>query len=175
MLPGMSWDVLRHNRGNSSSMKLPMIRGAIALFVWPSYARRVSRLHHDHLNEESRRQDAARASGTRPADEPWPDRQIAILRRSWLSALGIVGTVLLLGGISGVLLDRYLGPGGPYQVSLQLVGAGLLLWSTLGMGGYSIQTMDGGTFAEQLDHWVFRVIHVLGTFILMAATTWASR
>jgi hypothetical protein len=154
-------------------VRLPMIRGVLALFFYPSFAKRISREHHEHLNAEMKRRDQLRQAGERPQEEPWPNRQVAVLRDSWLAALFLVLSIIIGGWISGVLLARFVGPGGRAQVALQFLGAGLLLWATLGLGGWSVQTMDGETFAEKLDLWVFRVLHVVGTVILVAATTWA--
>lgn len=147
-------------------MKLPFIRGVLALFFRSSYAKRISREHHQHLN-------TAVATGEQ-GKEPWADQQITILRTSWLRALLTVVLVLSVGWACGRLLAAYVGKdGAEWQAAIQYIGAGLLLWVTLGQGGFSIQSMDGGTFAEQLDGWVYRVIHVVGTFLFVAGTAWS--
>lgn len=149
-------------------MKLPFIRGVLSLFFWPTYAKRTSREHHSHLNSPEQIE-------SNKSTEPWPDEQITILRRSWLLAFATVFTVLVLGWISGKLLAALVTQNVPFwQAALQYTGAGLLLWVTLGQGGWSIQSMKGTTYAEQLDAWVYRVIHVIGTLLFVAGTAWSA-
>lgn len=146
-------------------MKLPFIRGVLALFFRPSYAKRISRGHHEQLNSTS--------GNAQQDSEPWADKQITTLRASWLRALITVVLVLFAGWVCGRLLATYVGKdGAEWQASIQYIGAGLLLWVTLGQGGFSIQSMDGKTFAEQLDGWVYRIIHVVGTFLFVSGTAW---
>jgi hypothetical protein len=147
-------------------MKLPFIRGVFSLFFWPRYAKRISRDHHKHLNspEQIAKED----------EEPWADQQITLLRRSWLQALLTVVLVLAAGWVGGrALAANVTQHVSIWQAAFQYSGAGLLLWVTLGQGGWSIQSMKGTTYAEQLDGWVYRVIHVVGTFLFVAGTAWS--
>jgi hypothetical protein len=149
------------------SMKLPFIRGVLALFLWPSYAKRISRRHHEHLNTPEQMKQ-------KMSEEAWADEQITLLRRSWLIALATVAAVLVTGWISGRLMAALVTEHvATWQATLQYTGAGLLLWVTLGQGGWSIQSMKGTTYAERLDGWVYRVIHIVGTFLFVAGTAWS--
>jgi hypothetical protein len=146
--------------------KLPLIRGALALFFWPRYARRKSQEHHQYLNSAS-------AAPEPENQEPWAEKQVSILRSAWLRALLVVIVVMAVGMATGHLLDALAGQDRWWQATMQYIGAGLLLWVTLAAGGFSIQTMDGETFAEVLDASVHRIIHVVGTFLFVAGTAWS--
>jgi hypothetical protein len=150
-------------------MKLPFIRGVLALFLWPSYAKRISRKHHEYLNSPEQ-------MARKKSEESWADEQITLLRRSWLIALATVAIVLVTGWLGGRLMAAYITEHvSTWQVALQYTGAGLLLCVTLGQGGWSIQSMKGATYAEQLDGWarVHRVIHIVGTLLFVAGTAWS--
>ena len=56
--------------------------------------------------------------------------------------------------------------------SLAVVGTGVLLWATLAMKGWDIQTIDGVTLTERVNSWIFRILYWLGTALLVAAAAW---
>jgi hypothetical protein len=150
------------------SSKPPFIRAVFALFFWPSRAKKYSRESHARLAAVSQTQEAT-------DQEPWPDQQISILRRAWMKALLVVASVLLLGYVVGRGLGFLaIAAASFWQVALQYTGAGLLLWITLAPGGWAIETHKSVTFAEQLDSWVYRVVHVTGTFMFVVGTAWQS-
>ena len=56
--------------------------------------------------------------------------------------------------------------------ALQYWGAGVLLWATLGRGGWPIQTLKGDTPHERADLLIFKALYVFGTFLLALSVTW---
>lgn len=51
-------------------------------------------------------------------------------------------------------------------------GTVIILWSTLAMQGWKIQTWDGVTLTERVNQWIFRLLYSIGTFLIVAGTTW---
>ncbi len=58
-----------------------------------------------------------------------------------------------------------------YQL-LQCVGVGILLWATLAKQGWSLQTWGGNSQAEKLDQWVFCILYLIGSFVLVLSVSW---
>ena len=58
---------------------------------------------------------------------------------------------------------------------LQCGGVGILLWATLAKQGWNIQTWGGESVGEKVDQWVFRVLCVVGSFLLVLSVTWPTQ
>lgn len=54
---------------------------------------------------------------------------------------------------------------------LQYIGIGVLLWATLANAGWNIQTMNGDTIPELVNEWMFRVLYVIGSFLLVLSVS----
>jgi hypothetical protein len=52
-------------------------------------------------------------------------------------------------------------------VWLQIVGAGLLLWGTLFVRGWEIQTYSGVVFTERVNQWLYRFLYCTGTSVIV--------
>ena len=50
-----------------------------------------------------------------------------------------------------------------------MTGAGLLLWGTLFVRGYDIQTYGGVTLTERVNQWVYRTMYCAGTALLVCS------
>jgi len=48
-------------------------------------------------------------------------------------------------------------------------GAGILLWTTLAVRGWDIQSIDGVTLSEQFNRCLYRFLYIVGTFLVMIA------
>lgn len=82
-----------------------------------------------------------------------PSRAVLVLRAFW-SSLALVGAALLIGAILGALARkfwRFPDPGA--TAVLQLTVAGILLWATLFLRGWDIQTIGGVTLTERVNQW----------------------
>lgn len=75
-----------------------------------------------------------------------------IVRRAFWSALGLVVSAVLVGFIGGYLLRVFIGsPTSRIITWLQICGAALLLWGTLFVRGWDIQTYGGVTLTERAN------------------------
>lgn len=84
-----------------------------------------------------------------------------------------VSVSALLGSAVGRLLLHALGAPSVGQVALlQLLSGAILLWATLSVLGWEIQSYAGRTLAERVNRWVFRCGYCLGTGILAASLAW---
>jgi hypothetical protein len=43
----------------------------------------------------------------------------------------------------------------------------LLLWGTLFVRGWDIQTIGGVTLVERVNHWIYRTLYCLGTAVFI--------
>ena len=50
---------------------------------------------------------------------------------------------------------------------LQVVGASLLLWGTLFVRGWEIQSFSGVLFSERVNQWLYRFLYCIGTAIIV--------
>ena len=55
---------------------------------------------------------------------------------------------------------------------MQLVAAGILLWATLFLRGWDIQSIGGVTLTERVNQWWFRTAYWTGTAMLAASMMW---
>lgn len=55
----------------------------------------------------------------------------------------------------------------------QGIGAAVLLWATLFVRGWDIQSMGAPTLPEQVNQWLYRGLAVLGTVLAVWGTVWA--
>jgi hypothetical protein len=77
--------------------------------------------------------------------------------------------------IVGGAARRFWGPADPRAtLILQLAAAGVLLWATLFLRGWDIQSIGGVTLTERVNQWWFRAAYWVGTAALAVSMTWAS-
>lgn len=95
------------------------------------------------------------------------------LRQAFLRALQLV---LASGGV-GVALAKVLcwayGRAGSSTIAgFQIASALLLLWATLAVLGWDIQTFKGGTLSEKVNQWIYRFLYCFGTVTLVISLAW---
>jgi hypothetical protein len=96
-----------------------------------------------------------------------------IVRRAFWTALALVIGAILLGLICGRVLRFFIGRPIPELVTwLQIIGAGLLLWGTLFVRGWDIQTYGGVSLTERVNQWIYRFLYFLGTAVLTLSVAW---
>jgi hypothetical protein len=96
-----------------------------------------------------------------------------IVRRAFLYSLLLVmlsgaigfGTGLTLGSLIGCATTKFI-------AWLQIGGASLLLWGTLFVRGWEIETYCGVTFTERVNQWLYRFLYCLGTAVLVCSLSW---
>jgi hypothetical protein len=90
----------------------------------------------------------------------------------WISLVLVLSSGLL-GAVIGVVCGRLFGAASAQTIScFQVGGACLLLWGTLFVRGWQIQTYKGQTLIERVNQWLYRALYCLGTVILVASLTW---
>jgi hypothetical protein len=92
------------------------------------------------------------------------------LKRAFWTSLFFVLCSIAIGYFSGKMLGAVIGPGAARLVaSLQIVGGMLLLWATLFVRGWDIQSFGGVTLTERVNQWIYRSLYCLGTAIVVAS------
>ena len=79
-------------------------------------------------------------------------------------------TAVLIGKALGMLgVD----PNGKTPFVLQVAAAILLLWGTLFVGGWDIQSWGGVTLTERVNRWLFRFMYCIGTAAVVVSLSFA--
>lgn len=102
-----------------------------------------------------------------------PDR-VRIIRAAFFSSLGLVAA---FSGI-GYALGKFMGAIGrcatPDTVTwAQVIGAALLLWGTLFVRGWEIQSFSGVQFSERVNQWLYRGLYCMGTAVIVYSLSFA--
>ncbi len=118
---------------------------------------------------------AAHEVGDRPEAHVQFARSIQLLRRGLFQSLLLVAGAVSSALLAAQLLHLILGPASPLVIRLlQISGIGILLWATLAKQGWSIETVNGVSMPERLDQKLFRVLYLIGSFILALSTFWSA-
>lgn len=116
--------------------------------------------------EENNRQ----VSALPPAE---PERGVLKLHRALRSAFGLVVLSGAIGATIGKIAHEFCGPASSNAIAmLQIVGALLLLWGTLAVRGWDIQTYGGATLTERVNQWIYRFLYCCGTAVLVISLSW---
>lgn len=117
---------------------------------------------------EGKSTNSARDAGSHSA------KQAREIRSGLIKSLAWVLAAVSTGWCAGILLEA---TGVECSKSLseysQYLGIGVLLWATLGRGGWPIQTLEGNTPPEQVDLFVYQLLYVLGSFFLAVSASLA--
>jgi hypothetical protein len=92
-----------------------------------------------------------------------------VVRRAFFASLILVIASAAAGYALGALGGRVscVRPG--TVAWLQIVGTSLLLWGTLFIRGWEIQTHGGITLTERVNQWIYRGLYCLGTAVLVSS------
>jgi hypothetical protein len=105
-----------------------------------------------------------------PQPPPEPEHRAFKVRRAVWGSLLCVLCSLIVGYICGRLLRAVFGPSTEIlERVLQAVGATLLLWGTLFVRGWDIQTIGGVSLTERVNRWIYRLLYCLGTAVVVAS------
>jgi len=94
-----------------------------------------------------------------------------VSRAFWLSLILVLSSGAIGAG-AGWALGAVASANPTGVTVLQITGAGLLLWGTLFIRGWEIQTWKGQTLIERVNRWIYRGLYCWGTAILVASLTW---
>lgn len=96
-----------------------------------------------------------------------------IVRRAFGYSLLLVLSFGAVGYMAGFVLGALYGCAtAKLVVWLQIAGASLLLWGTLFVRGWEIETWSGVTFAERVNQWLYRFLYCIGTAVLVCSLAW---
>jgi hypothetical protein len=93
-----------------------------------------------------------------------------VVRRALVGSFILVVGSAAVGYLGGIALGwglRCISPGG--IVWFQIIGTSLLLWGTLFVRGWDIQTYGGVSFTERVNQWIYRTLYCIGTATLVAS------
>jgi hypothetical protein len=91
-----------------------------------------------------------------------------IVRDAFFKSFLLVLASSLVGLTAGWLLRSTLGYASEDLVAcLQVGGAGLLLWGTLFIRGFDIQSYNSGTLTEKINQWLYRSLYCIGTAVFV--------
>jgi uncharacterized membrane protein len=102
--------------------------------------------------------------------QPLPDREprIFIIRHAFWYSLFLILIFGCIGYVIGFLCNALISRVSAVIIkSLQIFGALLLLWGTLFVRGWEIQTFCGVTLTERVNAWLYRSMYCLGTAIIV--------
>lgn len=89
-------------------------------------------------------------------------------------ALSLIILSAFFGGLVGLFLRHaFSHPDSNIITAFQIIGACLLLWGTLFIRGWEIQTICGVTLKERVNQWIYRILYCLGTSIIICSLIWS--
>jgi len=95
-----------------------------------------------------------------------------LVRNAFWSSLGLVVASTVAGFAIGQGYSRWIGAVSAAGIrSSQIVGAMILLWGTLFVRGWDIQTWAGTNLAERVNQWIFKGLYCIGTAIIVFSFT----
>jgi len=100
--------------------------------------------------------------------------RISKVRNAFLASLGIVIGSALIGSLLGWGAYRLFGRCAEANGVLQVVGAGILLWATLAVRGWDVQTFSGATLTERVNQWIYRGLYCISTALLVMTVVWSA-
>lgn len=93
-----------------------------------------------------------------------------VVRRAFFASLVLVLVSAAVGYGLGAGVSHWLGCFRAGLVAwLQIVGTSVLLWGTLFIRGWEIQTHGGITLTERVNQWIYRSLYCAGTAILVSS------
>ncbi len=98
---------------------------------------------------------------------------VSVIRRAFWLSLVLVLLSGAIGGFAGFVAGQVFGVASSHLISsLQVIGACILLWGTLFVRGWEIETYVGHTLIERVNQWLYRTLYCIGTAVLVASLIW---
>lgn len=120
---------------------------------------------------EEHEKDASLLNPTFEGAQAEPGARV-VFRAFWFSLLAVLGS-MVVGYFLGQLSLAKLGcASSRATTALAGVGAGVLLWGTLFVRGWQIQTYKGVSLVERVNQWLYRALYCLGTAVVVWSITW---
>lgn len=80
---------------------------------------------------------------------------------------------MALGFAVGTILGASAGTQLKLAIGIVVVGTTILMWATLALQGWSIQSFKGTTLSERLNQRIFRTLYFVGTALISAGSIWS--
>lgn len=103
---------------------------------------------------------------------PEKEEGALVVRRAVFKSFLLVLTSGAAGYVAGIALGTTVCASSILVSWLQIAGASLLLWGTLFIRGWEIQTYGGVTFTERVNQWIYRALYCAGTAVLVCSLAW---
>ena len=117
--------------------------------------------------------EAEDARALNAVNNPEKEEGAFVVRHAFFKSLLLVLSSGVIGYVAGRAFGAARGCASANLVSwLQILGASLLLWGTLFIRGWEIQTYGGVTFTERVNQWIYRALYCIGTAVLVCSLAW---
>ena len=125
------------------------------------------------LVDEQKADDEARKNFSQPP--PPAEHSAFLVRRAFWSSLLLVLSSCTVGYGAGLVIDGLFKCVTETAIRfLQFSGAMLLLWATLFVRGWEIQTHGGVTLTERVNRWLYRALCCVGTALIICSLALSS-
>jgi len=116
--------------------------------------------------ERADEEDRRRLPQPLPPEEP---KAIKVRRGLWAALVWVLSSIAA-GYLAGKLLGTVSGAAIATLVRvLQIIGVMILLWATLFVRGWDIQSLGGVTLTERVNRWIYRLLYCFGTATIGAS------
>jgi hypothetical protein len=120
---------------------------------------------------ELEKQDSVLLESAPSDDEP----RIKKVHHAFWASLVLILVFGTLGVVAGFILRCFYGVAPSSAINiLQIIGAGLLLWGTLFVRGFEIESYACVTLSERVNQWLYRTMYCIGTAVIICSLAWAS-
>jgi hypothetical protein len=104
-----------------------------------------------------------------------PEPNAPVVFRAFWSSLAAVAGSMAAGFAFGHWSPRLFGcASSNTTVLLGSIGAGVLLWGTLFVRGWQIQSWKGVSLVERVNQWLYRGLYCTGTAVVVWSVSWAA-
>lgn len=108
-------------------------------------------------------------------DRVEPPHRADTVRKAFFSSLALVLAFSTLGFLLGQLMYLAGRCATPATITYaQAIGAALLLWGTLFVRGWEIQSNSGVQFTERVNQWLYRALYCVGTSVFVYSLSFPS-
>jgi hypothetical protein len=109
------------------------------------------------------------------ADQVDPPHRADTVRKAFFASLSLVLTFSVLGFLLGQIMHSVGRCATPVTItSAQTIGAALLLWGTLFIRGWEIQSYSGVQLTERVNQWLYRTLYCVGTAVIVYSLSFPS-
>lgn len=135
-------------------------------FVRATYLCLLVIFRSEKLVKEEEKDSEERKNFSQPS--PSPQQRALVIRRAFWASLFLMIVSASIGYIIGLVINEFVGSVPKILItSFQITGALLLLWGTLFVRGWEIQSYGGVTLSERVNRWIYRALYCIGTTIII--------